>query len=387
MIRRLHIAGSADPELLDTDALGWAHGVVRTVVRSHIAAGGTVLTQVGDDPTHNDNDRLRVLFDWTVMEACRDAVEAGGLPSRQDNQPLVFGICTSSGRERVSETNEETLSGLREANALDLTILPDRFRFGALLRQVQAAKSDALITIGGSVGVEHLVRLHMEMRHPIVPLDLEIGASDGDEGHGGSALAREARSRPDDFLEVSPPATASAHLDGLRTSSPGGRPAAETAAARISALLEDLRPPRAFYVRLLDQANEAFADVEWFYRSVVDPVVGERGLQRMEVGTDAQRQGFMNAEIFTELHYASTVIVDMTARRPNCAIELGYALARGQTVLLACRGDEEIPFDVDKLPCLFWQREEFPQELQQRLREYWNHQAHRGPVVPRSSLS
>jgi hypothetical protein len=382
----LHIAGSASPTLPQLDSLRWAHELVRRVVRSHLTSGGTVLTQVGDDPTHAEDTRLRILFDWTVIEVCRDAIDSGEAAPYQEAQPAVIGICTPSGRERVSEENERTLAALRDADALGITELPERFRFGALLRQVQAARGDVLLTIGGGVGVEHLARLYLGRRNPIVPLDLEIGSSDSDTPYGGPALASEARSHPEDFLQVTPPATAAAHLDGLRTRQ-DDLPPVETVAARVVDLLRDLCPQRAFYVRLLDPASESFADVEWFFRSVVDPVVQERGLQRVEVGTDPQRQGFLDAEIFTELHYASIAIVDMTEQRPNCAVELGYALARGHFVLLTARDGERLPFDVDKLPCLFWSREQEPDTLKQRLHNYWDKQIQRAPIVPQVPIS
>lgn len=386
MTRRLHIAGSASPTLSRLGSLRWAHQLVRLVVGSHLASGGTVLTQIGGDPAHEEDGGLRILFDWTVMEVCREAVEGGEAMPRQEGQPTVIGICTTSGREAVSEGNEQTLTALRDADALGMKVLPDRFRFGALLRQTQAAQGDVLLTIGGGVGVEHLARLYMGRRNPIVPMDLEIGSSDGDAPSSGAALASEARSHPEDFLEVSAPATAAAHLDGLRTGR-GGLFPVETVATRVAELLRELRPKRAFYVRLLDPASESFADVEWFFRSIVDPVVQERGLERVEVGTDPQRQGFLDSEIFTELHYASIAFVDLTEQRPNCAVELGYALARGHLVLLTARDGERLPFDVDKLPCFFWSRDQAEGTLRSRLDDYWDKQLRRAPVIPQIPVS
>ena len=345
-----------------------------------------MLTQVGDDPVHSEDAQLRILFDWTVMEVCCEAAESDGALVRRAGQPLVVGICTPSGREMVSERNEATLTALREAGVLDVAVLPERFRFGALLRQVQAARGEALLTLGGGVGVEHLVRLYMGQRKPIVPLDLEIGSSDGDTPYGGTAIAGEARSRPEDFLQLAAPDSATAYLDGLRTKR-GDLVAVETIAGRVSELLRELRPLRAFYVRLLDPASESFADVEWFFRSVVDPVVQERGFERVELGTDPQRAGFINAEIFTELHYASVAVVDMTEQRPNCAVELGYALARGHLLLLTAGAGERLPFDVDKLPCLFWSRTDEVEALRRRLCDYWDNQTYRKPIIPQLPIS
>jgi hypothetical protein len=361
--------------------LRWAQDLLRRVVREHLESGGTVLTQIGADPCHEREDGLRTLFDWTVMEACRDALDDGVVPVSADGEPLVRAVYIASGRRAVSERNEATLSALRAASALDLTPLPDRYLFGVMLRQEQAGQGDVLLTIGGGLGVEQLAQLYADRRNPVVPLDINIGSYYADSPEGGAWLARQARVHPDRYFEVKGATSATAHLDGLRTTD--RLPEIGVMAARVCDLLRSLRPRQAFFVRLLDRAAAAFDDVEWFFRTVVDPVVAERGLQRMEVGTDPQRHGFMNTQIFTELHFASVVVADMTDQRLNCAVELGYALARGHTVILTARAGERPAFDIDKLPFLFWARDRGSADLRAELDAYWELQAKRPPVVAR----
>lgn len=379
--RRLHIAGSANKEVADPDLLRWAHQVVGMVVREHVRFGGTVLTQIGADPMHERASDVRALFDWTVIEACRDALRAGDVPQPGSADPLLRGVCLTTGRAAVSETNEATLAELRDGAVLDVETLPSHYLFGVLLRQRQEHHGDILMTLGGGLGVEHLAELYMSSRKPVVPLDVAIGSYFEDSSRDGGVLAMEARVNPGQYFRTAAGTmSAGAQLDGLRTG--GRRLSAAELARRVSSLLRDLEPPAAFYVRLLDRASPDFADVEWFFREVVDPVVAVRGLQRVEVGTDPQRHGFMNEQIFTELHYAKVAMVDMTAQRPNCAIELGYALARGHTVVLTARSGERPPFDIDKLPFFFWSRDHDPVELQAQLNRYWDTQAGRPPVVP-----
>ena len=69
-----------------------------------------------------------------------------------------------------------------------------------------------------------------------------------------------------------------------------------------------------------------FNAVESFFRNVVDPVVEEAEMSRIEIGTDKNEHAFMNVAIFESLHFSSLAIVDVTGERPNCFIELGYAL-------------------------------------------------------------
>jgi hypothetical protein len=385
MSRRLHVAGSAHRLKTAPDVLRYAHEVVQRTVAAHVASGGTVLCQLGDDPRHESADDLRCLFDWTVLESCLVGLEEGAASAQINGRPLVHAVCSTTGRGKVSTDNEHTLSALRDAGALDISTLPELWRSGALIRQVQARFGEALLTIGGAVGVEHLAELYAQEGKPIIPLDIAIGSFYEDSRRGGEWLAVEARTRPDAFLEVSGIVTAAARLDAVRTEP--GSPSAEALADNVTALLRALRPQTAFFVRLLNNKSKDFDDVEWFFRSVVDDLVLRRGLQRVEVGTDPSSDGFINSEIFTKLHYADVAIVDMTGQRPNCAIELGYALARAHPVILCARdGDGTPPFDVDALPFFFWDRARGETMLRAALETYWNTHAARAPVVSTRSM-
>ena len=135
-------------------------------------------------------------------------------------------------------------------------------------------------------------------------------------------------------------------------------------------LIDDLKPPRAFYVRLLRADMDEFEPVESFFREVVDPVVVENGFTPHEMGHGRPRSAFVNVEIFEELHRAALVVADLTGVRPNCTMELGYALARGRRVLITAMQGTHLPFDSDKLPTHFWSLEQ-PQEDRRSAFQSW----------------
>jgi hypothetical protein len=58
--------------------------------------------------------------------------------------------------------------------------------------------------------------------------------------------------------------------------------------------------------------------------------------------------------IFDNLHYASVVVADVTAERPNCYIELGHALGQATRVIISAEDGTELPFDQEAIPCHFW---------------------------------
>jgi hypothetical protein len=116
-----------------------------------------------------------------------------------------------------------------------------------------------------------------------------------------------------------------------------------------------LRPRPAFYIRLLDTSHPDHPAVEQFFRDVVDDVVVGHGFTPHEMGSGKPQAAFINVEIFEALHRAGLVIVDLTGIRPNCTMELGYALARRRRVVISAKKGTTLPFDEDKLPTFFWE--------------------------------
>lgn len=72
------------------------------------------------------------------------------------------------------------------------------------------------------------------------------------------------------------------------------------------------------------------------------------------MGTDPTDHGFINIEIFERLHYSELAIVDVTGLRPNCFIELGYALGCRIHVIVTAKEGTVLPFDQNAIPCHFW---------------------------------
>ncbi len=62
-------------------------------------------------------------------------------------------------------------------------------------------------------------------------------------------------------------------------------------------------------------------------------------------------------EIFKEIDDSEFVIVDLTGHRGGVYYEAGYAMAKGKTVILSCRNDEDTHFDVAQINTIYWQNE------------------------------
>ena len=89
----------------------------------------------------------------------------------------------------------------------------------------------------------------------------------------------------------------------------------------------------------------------------------------------------MNVEIFERLHRASLVIVDLTGVRPNCMMELGYALGRSRRVVISAKKGTQLTFDQDKLPTYFWDEIGSSDERRRDYRDWFDRHSELPPIV------
>jgi hypothetical protein len=354
MSRRLHIAGSAHPADADLPLLRDAHAVVRHLAYGWARRGGGLVAGLGAEPRHVADADLSVVFDGTVLLAARDALADGVATARTSEGALLALRTSRSQYDLAPEHVAEALAQLTEAGAVDLELLPDTWRSGALMRRAQAELGGVLVTFGGGAGVEDLINLYRGRRFPVVPIEIDIGASHSDGALGGGlGMARQALAHPSRFIEMADRSSPAARLVQLVMNKRRCKP--RDIAVRLLTLLEDLKAPHAFCVRLLNRTHGDFVAVQWFFEQVAHPVLEAEGLCVIDLKESQQEYAWMQDEIFSQLHYAHTVLADLTGARPNCFIELGYALGRAHRVIVTAQDGERPPFDVDKLPWHFWQ--------------------------------
>jgi hypothetical protein len=320
------------------------------------------------------------LFDWTALETAAEYIKHGfrvwpaefGLP--------IVAACSEKAVSEIPDNRLALYEELLRSGLLHVESIMPGSRAAAFLRQRQAVFGDALVILGGGTGVEHSADLYLSRRKPVVPFDLALGAS-RDDGTGGSMrLAKEARADPVRFFRFG---HAFANAEGAalaEIATRNGAAAASDVASRTVSLLAKVERPAAFYVRLLNPAHAKFDIVESFFRDVVDPVVDEARMRRIEIGTDKSEYAFMNVAIFESLHFSSLAIVDVTGERPNCFIELGYAL-RGNRVLITAEEGTQLPFDQEMIPCHFWRPGDPVADRKKALVEFWEKNINRPPIV------
>jgi hypothetical protein len=380
--RRVQISGSANAKT-DPALILDAHQIVRDMVKAIMVSGGGIVVGLGREPRGEGAGphAPSLTFDWTALEAAAEALKLGHLawPSKF-GLPIV--VATSEKAEFEIPDNRRSLyETLLKSGLFHVESIMAGSRAAAFLRQRQAVFGDALVILGGGTGVEHSANLYLQRRKPVVPLDLPLGASRDDGTGGALRLAKEARTEPTRFLRFDPAFanTESAALAEIATRAGAAAPA--DVAAKLSGLLVKLARPTAFFVRLLNPTHPKFTAVESFFREVVDPVVQEAGMTRVEIGTDKSEHAFMNIAIFESLHFSSMAIVDVTGERPNCFIELGYALGTRNRVLVTAEEGTKLPFDQEMIPCHFWTPAAPVADRKKTLIDFWEKYINRPPIV------
>jgi hypothetical protein len=379
--RRVQIAGSASGKT-DPALTRYAHQVVSDLVKGIMVAGGGIVVGIGREPRSDGSapDAPSLLFDWTALETAAECLKRG-FPTwpAESGLPIVVASSEKAVTE-IPDNRRPLYEELLRSGLLHVESIMPGSRAAAFLRQRQAVFGDALVILGGGTGVEHLADLFLSHRKPVVPLDLALGASRDDGTGGAMRLAKEARAEPVRFFRFSP---AYANTEGAalaEIATRNGAAAASDVASQTLSLLVKIERPAAFYVRLLNPGHAKFKIVESFFRDVVDPVVNEAGMRRVEIGTDDSDYAFINVGIFENLHFSSVAIVDVTGERPNCFIELGYAL-RGNRVLVTAEEGTKLPFDQEMIPCHFWKPGDSVSDRKKALVEFWKKNINRPPIV------
>jgi len=379
--RRVQIAGSASAKT-DPSLIVYAHEVVRGFVKAVIGAGGGIVVGLGREPRpEGAADAPSLLFDWTALETAAEYITSG-LNKWPTQYGLPIVVATSEKAEsEIPENRRGLYDALLKSGLLQVESIMPGSRAATFLRQRQATFGDALVILGGGTGVEHSANLYLQRHKPVIPLDLPLGASRDDGTGGAQRLSKEARSEPTRLFRFD---AAYANTEGAALASIATRngtvPPADIS-ANIAELLRKLARPTAFYVRLLNPDHAKFAVVESFFREVVDPVVQEAGLSRVEIGTDKSEHAFINVAIFESLHFSSMAIVDVTGERPNCFIELGYGLGTQNRVLVTAEEGTKLPFDQEMIPCHFWKPGAPVADKKKALIEFWEKYINRPPIL------
>lgn len=373
--RRIHISGSisGDPTIASVDEVHATRKLVTKLVEQLIKAGATFVVPVDADKLRDEDD-CPICFDWLVWQAIKDniAKRPGGAPN-----PLAIAVQHHKSEDQIPPTMHELWDELRETDLVEIQNA-SHWNMNSKRMELQAKWGDVLIAIGGAEGVTYLANLYHDAGKPVVPLNAALTQQDA----GARKLfAIGLTSNKADQLFRSNRKSAHHWINQINFPK---RSSIEVRAATLIDLLEDIEPPKAFAVRLLNPEHDDFPVVDEFFEKIVKPIVeDEMGYQLVVIdGEQAFEYPRIDQEIFAKLHRSKLVVADITGTRPNCFLELGYALGRCTPTIVTSLEGSDRPFDIATLAGFSWKTTGTLKEKRQAFRDHYKAVRNRPPLVP-----
>jgi len=372
--RRIHISGSVsvDPASAPAAEVAQARELLQGVVRELVARGATFVLPVDSEKTR-PADEMPICFDWLIWETISKTLARR--PTGALN-PLVVAVQHHKTEEQIPAEFQGLWDELRSSDLIQIENV-SHWNMNSKRMEAQARWGDILLTIGGSEGVLFLANLYHDAGKPFVPLNCKVTPAD-QGARRLFTLGLSSAQAPRLFRTVAQ--TAHTWMNRINFT---GRTSTADQIKGIIDLLENLEPPPAFVVRLLNPVHPDYADVQTFFDVVVQPIIeGELGYRMVVVdGQQKYEHARIDQEIFAKLHRSRIVLADITGMRPNCFLELGYAFGRSLPTMLMVKEGSSHPFDIHTFAGLHWQTTSTVEERRRAFREHWAAIQSRPPLV------
>ena len=372
--RRIHISGSVaiDPAVATAADVTAARDLVVGTVRALMRHGANFVVPVDAEPLRADG--MPICFDWLIWRTMRASLS---LRPRDVPGPLAIAVQHHKSEEQVPPEHVELWDELRESQLVRIENAA-QWNMNSRRMEAQARYGDILVTLGGTEGVLYLANLYHAAGKPVVPLNLPITSE-----NAGSRKLHAFGMASGNSRRLFQIADGGGSHDWINRISFPTRQAVPDRIRVLVELLESLERPTAFAVRLLDPEHSEYAAVQDFFDTVVQPVLeNEFGYRLMVIdGRQAYEHARIDEEIFAKLHRASVVVADITGSRPNCFLELGYALGRSLQTIVTARKGSDTPFDITTLAGLRWRIDGGAEQRRQAFRAHWTAVRDRPPLV------
>ena len=378
--RRIHLAGSVVDDLAIASAkdVTQAREMVTLLVQELVARGANFVVPVDAEPVRK-SDGLPICFDWLVWKAIKDnlALRPSDAPG-----PLAIAILHHKTEDQIPPEYAELWDDLRASSLVQIESAAS-WNMNSKRMEAQARAGDILVPLGGTEGVLFLANLYHDAGKPIVPLNLPLTPpATGARRLYDFGLASGQTRR---LFQIANGGDAHHWLNKIRF------PARQETSSRVSnliGLLEGLERPSAFVIRLLNDKHPDYKDVQAYFEAVVRPVIEDELGYRMTVvdGQQPHEHARLDQEIFAKLHRSRVVLADVTGARPNCFIELGYALGRSLPTMVLARDGSDIPFDITTVAGLRWKVGGSLDERKLAFRQHWTAIRNRPALVPAEPL-
>jgi hypothetical protein len=378
--RRIHIGGSIPLVIAHapTDEVRAARAFVADLTRQLLKRGATFVVPV-DAEKRRDVDGEPICFDWLIWQTIKDNLH---LRPADAPAPVAVAVQHHKTEAQIPQEFQPLWDELRLSDHVKIENAA-HWNMNSKRMEAQARWGDILVALGGSEGVLYLANLYHDAGKPVVPLNFPICAA----GTGARHIFEYGLTSSNTHRLFRTAEGLDPHGWLNRINFTARSSTSERAAAAV-ALLEALERPTAFVVRLLNPKHADFTEVDNYFASVVQPVIeGELGYKLVVVdGKQPYEFPRIDQEIFEKLHRGALIVADLTGSRPNCFLELGYALGRAIPTMVLAREDTQHPFDITTLAGHHWVSTLTVEEKRLQLREHWIAVRRRPPIVSAEPL-
>lgn len=323
--RQIHIAGSAGAK----ENLQFVHNFVSALTERIFAKGAGFVVSAGGEHYVKGQTTLCESFDWTVLETVDKLLPGdhwNGIGSR------IVNVHTDD----ISARRVDLWQKFLDSDQVDEVKPPHTGCESHEIQSEQARRADILIIVGGRVGAEVLAWKYQEQGKHVIPLDLDVGESDGPDFRFALTLRRQILEqhcrgwiRLRDDSTYSPTALLQA------ATSDGCRPGTEDIYAdRVLNLLVELQPPQCLFLGPPGRTS-SFESRMWF-EQVASPVMQEFGMEMTYQQVDGcQPQRFAGLAF---------VVVDLSGLREQSLMHAGAAIGADVNHLFVSDYGTEVPF-------------------------------------------
>lgn len=375
--RRIHIAGSLPEETIATTAEAErARRFVQQLVKDLLKKGATFVLPV--DAEKKRTDGIPFCFEWLIWTTIAQNLH---LRPHRAPTPVAVAVKHHKNDEQIPEEYAELWDAFSGSDAVQSDHAA-HWNMNSKRMEIQARHGDVLITVGGGEGVLFLANAYHDAGKPVIPVDFPVSTP----GSGTRRVCEFANAG--NAQKLFRTRDGNPALTWLTRITPNSRSEPVSIAERVIDLLEALDRPSAFAVRLLNPDLPDYASVEEFFAVVVKPVIEEEyGYSLVVVdGKQAFEQSRIDQDIFSKLRRSGLVIADLTGERPNCFLELGYALGRSARTVVTLRDGTKPPFDITTYAAHVWKPTGDVSERRARFREHLESVKARPPIVPDDPL-
>ena len=164
---RFHISGSINKSA-SVEFIKLTHKFIKKLVIEILKRNGHFIITFGDEPKVND---FSLIFDYTIIEGIK-AFYSNNINKKKS---IILAFLYHSYKNKIPSERKYLVTELMKYDFVRIKELPKLSSYGGKLRSELAKKTDVLIILGGSQGVNDLVEKCYQEHKIIVPLNIDLG--------------------------------------------------------------------------------------------------------------------------------------------------------------------------------------------------------------------